>query len=387
MKAARKINKLKYDSWNRYTEWQGNSYRILPSFLHQKLEGRQKDIIYNKIHSNDCPVCLTPLEHVSYADTQDATGTRELYKACTNCGFWKFHLSDNAYLPYYSIPHIKRFDYERETPSIVHLSNELKKDNKSIYHMHPSKFEKYVGSVLADFYDCEVYHVGQSGDDGIDLIAIVGDNPLLVQVKRRESEGKTEGINIVKLLFASAFARGINNGMIVTTASRFSKPAQKWLESPRIKELGFKMELRNFNDLMSMVDAVMKDNENSPWEVFKNRQRGHLGRRWTKQDWKVHHLTDGDIASTLIDGQLSLVAFNHADLTKCSVFNGPDTFMKGVNSNLSYADFENLLPGDSLKFVKEEQAIYHVEGIPFFEMEQINQRWLKQFPNELFDFT
>ena len=37
-------------------------------------------------------------------------------------------------------------------------------------------------AILSDFLDCEVHHVGTSGDDGVDLLALVGESPLMIQV-------------------------------------------------------------------------------------------------------------------------------------------------------------------------------------------------------------
>jgi len=80
--------------------------------------------------------------------------------------------------------------------------------------MSPKILKYMVGSVLSDFLDCEVRHVGQPGDDGTDLNCFDRGQPLLIQIKRRGNPNKTEGIDVVKLIFASAFASGANSGMV-----------------------------------------------------------------------------------------------------------------------------------------------------------------------------
>jgi hypothetical protein len=92
---------------------------------------------------------------------------------CGSCGFWRFELQDRAHLPYYTIPNVKRFDYEAAVPSMSYLSKEIHRNRERLYGMNPTGFEVFVGSVLSDFLDCEVHHIGRSGDDGVDLIALV----------------------------------------------------------------------------------------------------------------------------------------------------------------------------------------------------------------------
>jgi hypothetical protein len=71
-----------------------------------------------------------------------------------------------------------------------------------------------------------VLHTGKSGDGGIDLILLdSNDGNIPIQVKRRTKTRKAESVTIVRELRGAMVLSGHDEGMIVTTAPRFSKPA------------------------------------------------------------------------------------------------------------------------------------------------------------------
>jgi hypothetical protein len=111
----------------------------------------------------------------------------------------------------------------------------------------------FVATVLKDFLECEVRHVGGTGDGGIDLVALIADTPLLIQVKRREHADRSEGIEVVRSLFASLFAAGHKRGMIVTSANSFTRGAQAWARSPRLIASKFEIDLVDIARLLDMT--------------------------------------------------------------------------------------------------------------------------------------
>jgi restriction system protein len=106
------------------------------------------------------------------------------------------------------------------------LINAVSRNHDQIYSMDPIRFELLVGSVLRDFFDCEVRHVGHTGDGGVDLIAIIGNSRKLIQVKRRSKPDAAESIETVKLMFATTLLERESEAMIVTSAESIYKRSQ-----------------------------------------------------------------------------------------------------------------------------------------------------------------
>ena len=51
------------------------------------------------------------------------------------------------------------------------------------YALRPSVFGRLVLAIYRDFYgNADVRHVGGSGDNGVDLYAIIDDDPCIVQI-------------------------------------------------------------------------------------------------------------------------------------------------------------------------------------------------------------
>jgi len=385
---SKKILKLRFDSWNRYTTWHGQSYTILPTFTNQLMSGDQARSIESRIKTTSCPICKTSLriEEQDPDAPRDATLTRTFYHLCDSCGFWRFELQDRAHLPYYTIPNVKRFDYEAAVPSMSYLSKEIHRNRERLYGMNPTGFEVFVGSVLSDFLDCEVHHIGRSGDDGVDLIALVGDSPLMIQVKRRESPSATEGIDVVKLLFASAFVQGSSNGMVVTSAKRFTRPARIWSESRKLTDSGFHLDLVDMNSLMSMVDAVASKDEVPPWHRHRDRERA--AQLWPgslhSYAHKLLHFADFD-AVILGETDTSLLAFEHADLTKVYSIErqGIESYLRAPD--LRFAEVKDRCNDASIHVFHDESAIRLADSLPFGTRQALVGHWESSFPEEISD--
>jgi len=65
--------------------------------------------------------------------------------------------------------------------------NELVKKQSILYDVDPYKLEDIAQVVFSAYYNCEIKHVGKTGDGGKDLLIVQSDDPILVQVKRREN--------------------------------------------------------------------------------------------------------------------------------------------------------------------------------------------------------
>lgn len=211
-------------------------------------KGKGKGEVYVDKPANDirkmfygdklCPFCSTKLEKV-FLGIQSAPRDRDLFFEgrvfeCPKCGWWtyKTHFSDaiDSYdeihdictdKRYYAIT--KSYDISDKQIPIEILTAELKKKTDLIYDIAPYKLEELAQSILRGVYDCEVHHVGKTGDGGKDLIVLESDSPILVQVKRRQNPDHVELIKGVREFVGTLYIENERKGIYITTAKRFSR--------------------------------------------------------------------------------------------------------------------------------------------------------------------
>src|SRR6266702_1550606 len=292
---GKKISRLKFDYWLSVGETEGTYRKMVLLLLEIKSTTAQDLHLIRHVTTKRCPYCQNGLKSLGKRDP-DAQES-DWYEICTDCGFWRHHEADKMFNDRFQFSAIKRFRDSDTSPSISHLCSEIKAGKIDLYDMEPSRFERFVGSVLSDFYHCEVHHVARSGDDGVDLLAIVRDDPIMIQVKRRKNVDAIEGVNTVKLLFASAFARRANLGMVVTTAKAFSRPSEQWIKRQRLKEVKFIIKLTNVSDLMTMIDAIASPDQEPPWVAHRKNYFGHMAAMVgvTRARWYYVEMADGEI--------------------------------------------------------------------------------------------
>ena len=126
-----------------------------------------------------------------------------------------------------------------------------------------------MGDCLRDKYDsCEVVHVGGTADRGIDLILVrLDEGPRLVQVKRRTDLTSAEGVQVVRELNGVLFRDNIGKGMVITTASRFTKPALDETSIWAPTGQTYDMELLPYSDVVELFD-VKPRHPHQPWVRF-----------------------------------------------------------------------------------------------------------------------
>jgi hypothetical protein len=211
--------------------------------------------------------------------------------------------------------------------------------------MDPHLFERFVGSILSDFFQCEVRWVGRSGDDGIDLLAIISDQPTMVQVKRRATSAASEGVDVVKLIFASSFGKRARRGMVVTTAKRFSRAAQKWATSEALRDANFQMQLIDFHSLASMVEAVANSQELEPWQQAQRsfrRTRTNLGMisidPGVISSCKAVLLAEADVIFWKRGTVKSAALFDNSDLESVTFFDNVMLTADDIGSSWTFMD-------------------------------------------------
>lgn len=234
----------------------------------------------NKFFYNDsiCPFCSTQLEKVflgmqSFPREKDYFHEGYVLK-CPKCNWWtyKTHFSESfddysqvydicTDERYYAI--MKSYDISDKKVPIEVLSTELKKKTELLYHIDPDRLEKLTQSILSDVFDCEVQHVGRSGDGGKDLIVLESDAPILVQVKRRQNPNHVELIQGVRELVGTLYIENERKGLYVTTAKQFSRGSQKLRKQILDNRQLDYFEYINYDKLCYWLK---EKNEENPWE-------------------------------------------------------------------------------------------------------------------------
>ncbi len=383
----KKIVPLKFDSWHEFGTTNAPAAEFvqpLMSFAKLAIDGSRRKWIAERVTSRVCPCCGSRIAQVEREKYEDETGTEIKYFSCSLCGFWRRRIECGISLPSFLIPSIREFDSSRETPSLSHLSQEISSRPDKLYNMEPYKFERFVGSVFSDFFSCEVHHVGQAGDDGIDLYAIVKDAPFLIQVKRRSQPDAVEGINVVKLLFASAFAQGHQQGAVVTTAQRFSRDARSWTKTPRLSDVGFKIELIDFASLMSMVDCVAKTGAPPPWIAHK--QSKVEARFFDDDAWALRSHDGWDVLTRGEGSEAIALIYEHLSLEECTVVSGSRQAIDSVVEQLSVKPLSRILRNSENVCVvtrRNDSDLVKEMALPFGLEDALAMRWAELYPKRV----
>ena len=359
----------------------------LMGFGQLRIDRSRQQGIRERAESPICSCCESPMAVVEDKRVRDVNGTHTLYSACAACGFFRRRVDSGLSNGDYLIPSVREFDPESETPSLSHLTGEIAKHPDRLYKMEPYRFEHFVGSVFRDYFDCEVYHVGQSGDDGVDLFAIVKDEPFLIQVKRRTKSTATEGVEVVKLLFASAFGQGGNQGAVVTTAKKFSRAARSWAKTPRLADISFKIQLLDFASLMSMVNCVASKGDPPPWVAFKESD-GPAPFFSSEEGWTIVNHDEHDVLVRNEDSKTTALIFDHRALEDCVVLSGvSETVVSAVEKwrarELTEAAAEEM--GIRMSLRRNDNMLGYHMAVPFRLGQELFLRWLALYPERVFD--
>jgi len=101
-------------------------------------------------------------------------------------------------------------------------------------------------------------------DGGFDLYGIINDQLTVIQVKKRTT-GKAESVVAIRELLGTMVVNSASRGIFVSTAPKFSACAQTEIASPNVKELGFKLELINYDMLKDIIRNTTKKKDYYPW--------------------------------------------------------------------------------------------------------------------------
>jgi hypothetical protein len=251
---------------------------------HSHLNLQRREVILGSAHSGPntrlrrvCPYCGTSTR-VTLQDHQGSRvdgDYREIGIVVCPCGFWDcydwYHCDESG--PQEIGPHnqymrsqalLRRFALSDLDAPLDSLRRHLLKRFGDIAHVHPQTLERLVGDVFGEALNCEAVHVGGPGDDGIDLVLLDADEPLAVQVKRRQRD-RTVGVALVREFIGALLLEGHMRGLVVTTASRFSRAARSAASRAVERSLLDQIELVDGDALQHICS--MHPPEQDPWRV------------------------------------------------------------------------------------------------------------------------
>jgi Restriction endonuclease len=213
-----------------------------------------------------------------YCDgTSHATGSQDenaVLGNCNTCGFWRivdlresggFH---NGREVSATTSVAKEYSVSALDAPIEDLRRYLRSHPMLMAETDPRAFELLVRDCLRSVYmGCEVHHVGSTGDGGVDLkIVQTGQDPRLVQVKRRGDLSRNEGVDVVRSLNGVLFRDGMATGMVVTSAKGFTQAAAGEATVKTRTRRKYRMHLHALPDIIDWLKLPSPE-PYEPWRL------------------------------------------------------------------------------------------------------------------------
>jgi restriction system protein len=127
------------------------------------------------------------------------------------------------------------------------------------FDVHPRKYEEIVGGVFSDF-GFRVRVTSFSGDEGIDILVLDGDDDATVGVQVKRYKGKISAEQIRSFVGALVL-QGLTTGIYVTTSS-YEKGAHRTVAAA--EQLGVGVTLL---DAMTFYEALKITTRSTHWDV------------------------------------------------------------------------------------------------------------------------
>jgi len=222
---------------------------------------------YIKAEDKFCPFCGTLLKQEYHFERYDCSINtykpiiqQEFIYCCENDGWWTHKILDEKYDPrcYYIIHHEGILTtYPEDSPLIpINVLNDYILDHpRKIQTINDRKMEELVASVFASFYHCETRVIGKSSDGGVDVVLVDGDNPTMIQVKRRQNSHKAESVCYIRELIGATLLKGAKRCMFVTTAPKFSPQCYEAADQAVQRGLVEKYDLIDCSRFISIIKS------------------------------------------------------------------------------------------------------------------------------------
>lgn len=198
---------------------------------------------------------------------------RELVSLCSTCGWWrarKFVETTGDIVAESAVIRnavLRKYELGNKNVPISILQTYLRDNFADVIHIHHRKMELLVKSVFSEHFSCEVEHIGKSNDGGIDLLLVQSDNPIVVQVKRRQSLPYVESVSGIRELLGATLLNGSKQCIYVSTCSKFSEPSKN--AAALAVDLGVveSFELYDFPRFVAALKLTTKS-KSEPWRKY-----------------------------------------------------------------------------------------------------------------------
>lgn len=221
---------------------------------------REQAFSRSRISSTNCPYCDLPLRRDYQEDLTSFDWNRlDMDLGCSDglfqtlvrckCGWWLYHYkdgSDGKYGEWANEAILKKFSIDSIALPIEALNYHITSRFADLRHVTPRKLEEWVAGLIRDHLDCEVRLTSATRDGGVDVYALLGEQKMAIQVKRR-SRGGAEPVAAIREFVGVLFTGGIPQGLFVTTADHFSASAREVAVTACSR--GFRLDLVDFHDL------------------------------------------------------------------------------------------------------------------------------------------
>jgi hypothetical protein len=218
-----------------------------------------------------CPFCQSQFKQYIHEPPlnsykkQEEIMRRRLH-LCSSCGWWQLNLEGEFAVDghkcvalwwklYHAI--LVHVDISSNNVAIEDLRTHLARRWDERKYISAQKAEDLVAGILKEHYSCDVHRVtanANTADGGIDLF-LVEDNGKIhsaVQVKRR-IDRDVEAVKEVRDFVGALLLEGLERGIFVTTATRFSTPAQKVPKNPNLEKHKLELKLIDGEMLLELL--------------------------------------------------------------------------------------------------------------------------------------
>lgn len=137
------------------------------------------------------------------------------------------------------------------------LAKHLRAAPSMWHNLSPQKIERLVADIFkANYTPCEVMHVGQPDDGGVDVVFVdSGGRRWLISVKRRLHPAKGEGVATVRNLLGAMLLKNSRYGVVVSTVDHFTYRAYE--AASKADDIGFTLSLVDLGKLKRMLTPLL----------------------------------------------------------------------------------------------------------------------------------
>jgi hypothetical protein len=195
---------------------------------------------------------------------RDVGGVDGRVLLCPRCGYWggrgtRFDMGPLNLRGVLGLVHLVDLDSLELT--IGELVGYFREVPDALFELSPFKAERFVMDLLKEALDCEVRPIGGRKDGGVDGYIVAGEElKTIVQVKWHRDKRRAEGVRLVREIAGTLIARGVPNGMLVTTSERLSPAGKSEIEEIGRRELvglgAIRLDVRTYEDVLDMLDLA-----------------------------------------------------------------------------------------------------------------------------------